>query len=190
MSAQVAHVMLDLETLGTSPGSAFVQVGMVIFYPDAHPPLERRGKDFLVNVCLTSALFAGLTIDPSTVQWWRNQPAPQQRRLYGGRPLDLAMAKVLEWWQERQLPKETPVWAQGTNFDVSLIDKGFHTVGLRAPWAYNSPRDTRTLYWTAERLGWKRLQRDPIWLAHSAVDDCHAQIDQVLSALDFISREK
>ena len=66
------HVMLDLETWGTRPGSALRSIGAVTFGLNA----TSVGARFYRNIDKESCLLAGLTVDTETVSWWLKQ-APE-----------------------------------------------------------------------------------------------------------------
>lgn len=66
------HIMIDLETMGTRPGSAILSIGACSFDPNwlggsdsDHEPGEAR-RTFYQNITLASCLDAGLTIDAAT----------------------------------------------------------------------------------------------------------------------------
>jgi hypothetical protein len=65
------HVMLDLETWGTSPGSALRSVGAVTFSPYGEPGFTEAA--FYANIDRHSCVLAGMTIDPAIVDWWSRQ---------------------------------------------------------------------------------------------------------------------
>ena len=63
------HIMVDLETMGTAPGSAIVSLGAVAFDPVA----GTLGEEFYRVITLGSCQRAGLTIDAGTIGWWLQQ---------------------------------------------------------------------------------------------------------------------
>ncbi len=62
------NVMIDLETLGTRPGSVILSIGAVEFDRDLG-----LGREFYVELNQASSITAGLTTDDATVDWWLDQ---------------------------------------------------------------------------------------------------------------------
>lgn len=68
------HCMLDLETMGSAPTGAIVQIGAVAFTEVA---VFEDGA-FRRSVDLGSSMGIGMTVDGSTVDWWLDQePGPR-----------------------------------------------------------------------------------------------------------------
>lgn len=66
------HCMIDLETMGTSPGCAIASIGAVIFDPE-RPHDGSTAPEFYAVVDLASCQSVGLTMDAGTVYWWLTQ---------------------------------------------------------------------------------------------------------------------
>lgn len=64
----ITNIMLDLETLGTCPGSVILQIGAV----RSNNGLER-------TITIDSCLRAGLTVDGDTIGWWLRQSEAARR---------------------------------------------------------------------------------------------------------------
>lgn len=162
------HVMLDLETWGTSPGSALRSIGAVTFSPYGHEYFPER--TFYANIDRGSCEAVGLKVDPKTVEWWSQQSreaadalAKEQRVLH-----DAVMA-FNEWWRDVD---GTYVWSNGANFDEVLWRSACQAVGRDVPWKYWNVRDTRTC-WHLARLNPKTIPRAGI--AHDALADARHQ---------------
>ena len=72
------------------------------------------------------------------------------------------------------------VWAQGSQYDIAVLEGFYKRCAVSCPWKYHAGRDTRTIYYAAERLGWERPSRGKV--SHIAVEDCEAQIKTLVSA--------
>ena len=107
------HVMVDIETLGTAPGSVIVSIGACRFN-------EREiGSDrFYRPIDVMDSLMAGLTTDPATVGWWRMQDKDARAALVPGRPL---RETLLDFMKYVQAVDDTHVWAKGPDFDLVLL---------------------------------------------------------------------
>src|SRR5688572_9943106 len=71
--SDMTHVMVDIETLGSAPGSVILSIGAVWFGDDG------LGSEFYRTVDIFDSLLRGLTIDAATVAWWRDQGVRAQR---------------------------------------------------------------------------------------------------------------
>ena len=169
----MTHVMLDLETWGTTPGSAIRSIGAVTFTLDG----GLAGEEFYANVDDISCLAAGLKQDDSTVRWWRQQgEAAQEALLHDPRPLHEVALDFFHWFAR---VGGVFVWAQGANFDPVLWEAACQRASVRVPWKFYNVRDTRTLYHAA-RFDTGEITRKGTY--HHALDDCRHQVACVCAA--------
>jgi len=70
------NLMIDLETLGTIPGSAILTIGACFFD-------QVIGHQFYKPVSLKSQIRYGFTIDPETINWWSRQNKTAQNASFG-----------------------------------------------------------------------------------------------------------
>ena len=97
------HVMLDLETFGTRPGSVLRSIGAVTFGLRAG-----LGEEFYRNIDKQSQLELGLTVDAQTEAWWARQSEEAQRHLLDNpAPLATAAIATASTRQRRRRRKET-----------------------------------------------------------------------------------
>ena len=162
------RVMTDCETLGLLPGCAILSIGACTFGPGVNVGRQR----FHVRVDLLSCLMAGLTIDPATVEWWREQSEEARRALTDGEriPLDHALGQLSEFWRTTGAEE---IWANGPVADVAWLEAAYRAVGEEAPWPYRAVRDYRTL-WSLVGVP-AQLERCSPALAHDALEDAIAQ---------------
>lgn len=166
------HISLDIETLGTRPGSVVVQVGLVAF------DLEGNYTDLGININFDpqEQIDLGATVDWSTMRWWMSQSREAQATLpkeHGdGYKLAVGLAVATDYFK-RWGPIEG-VWAKGQDFDLPLFAGLFHLIGLKAPWPYNKGRDMRTLNEIGSSFGIGSQQPRPE-VAHNALSDAYAQ---------------
>lgn len=141
----LTHVMIDVETLGTSPGSVIFDVGAVWF--DLHSGVIRDTLSLAIDP--VDAQRCGLTVDVPTVLWWLDQGEVARRAAARGDRLPLSDAlealtrKLSQWVKERE---NLRVWCHGATFDVPMLEAAYRAVGLACPWSRKSVRDTCTLY--------------------------------------------
>lgn len=159
-----AHIMVDLETLGTAPGSIIRSIGACVFTPTGAEIAER----FYVNVTRSSCEACGLTADPATVAWWERQSPEARARLeIDPAPLGFALEQFTTFWKRNGGGN---LWSHGANFDEVLLSCAYRAAGQRPPWAYWAARCTRTVY---DLAGIKPDRSDGVH--HDALDDAIAQ---------------
>lgn len=149
----VNHIMIDLETIGTRPGSAILTIGAVRFDPaatdfvdpqDSIPLSLPTETAFYRRIDRDSCARLGLTEDADTLSWWSRQAPEARREAFDAAPRhDIAevMAEFARWCGRDPFP-----WSHGASFDVVLCEAVFERLGIRAPWKFWNVRDTRTLY--------------------------------------------
>lgn len=144
------HIMIDLETIGTRPGSAILTIGAVRFDPatnglSGRDPLSLPTETaFYRRVDRESCTFLGLSEDWDTLSWWSRQAPVARREAFDAAPRhDIAevMAEFARWCGRDPFP-----WSHGASFDVVLCEAVFERLGIRTPWKFWNVRDTRTLY--------------------------------------------
>lgn len=165
------HVMLDLETLGTAPGSAIIAIGAAAF--DLYAP-DGRGRGLetisLQPITLRSNLAVGLATDTPTLEWWaRQEEAP--RRVFEeatrgeGAHVVTALLDFSAWWA---YVEGEAVWGNGSEFDVALLGAAYHACGLDVPWPYSAARCFRTI---KKELGHLAPEPAFVGVRHYALND-------------------
>ena len=135
------HVMLDLETLGTSQDAVIVSIGACMFDPrdsgvehtfSAHLNLEQPGR----------------TVTDSTIRWWMCQSDKARSAAFSERleraSLPFALNAFAQWFCANG---GAEVWGNGATFDASILEHAYRTTwsAPSAPWAFYNIRDLRTL---------------------------------------------
>jgi len=164
--------MVDLETLGTTPGSVILSIGAVVFDPVA----QTIGEDaFYAVIDRDSCIAEGLAVDPATVEWWsRQHPEAQAALLVDPRPVRDVLAEFSAWWRAQG---GRNFWAHGPNFDETLLTAVYRAVAAAPPWKYWDCRCTRTIYAAANVAPDRDAGRH-----HNALDDAMAQARAVNAA--------
>jgi len=140
------HVMIDLETLGTRPGSVILSIGACAFeshgfeyeIPDEHT--------FYQNISVESSKAVGLTVDQATIDWWKKQSEVAKDALRVDQiPVRDALAKFTLWFRK---VRGKHLWSHGATFDIPLIEAACRAVEpqILPPWKFWDARDTRTIY--------------------------------------------
>lgn len=170
------HCMIDLETMGLSPGCAILSIGAVGFDESGLIP----GAEFKRNISLRSCLDAGLIVDPDTERWWSEQSPEARAALLDPEPVDLetALSDFSSWYTENEFDR---IWSHGAATDVpwlSVAYDRFYGRVDRCPWNYREIRDTRTLYDLAPYFGEYSAE-----VQHDALEDARVQAKTVVSAM-------
>lgn len=186
------HIMVDLETLGTAPGSAILSIGAVYFEPAgaALPPLAEMPERhrFYQTVDLQSAVDHGLTIDAGTVMWWLGQEAGARAALTEQKPLELShtlrmfnsfVSSLCHPMADEGRGGPPVIWGHGAAFDPVLLEAAYRACRFEPPWSYKNIRDTRTLFGL---VGKPHIGND-----HHALRDAWAQARAVQQAMERIS---
>jgi len=135
------HLMIDLETLATTPNAAILTIGACLFDP--------RGTDvhskFYERIKLESQEDYGRTINEDTLQWWSQQDPQIQEDAFGEGVdrIDLrdAMKKLYTFGLGT-----SNVWSHGSVFDVVIIEDICRSFQQAVTWKFWEVRDTRTLF--------------------------------------------
>lgn len=172
------HCMIDLETMGLSPGCAILSIGAVGFY-DAQVD---RALTFKMNIDLQSCLDVGLTVDPSTEKWWSEQSEEARVGFKSPEPVPVgrALRAFSDWYSENKFNR---IWSHGASTDVPWLSAAYEAVyrGVdRGPWHYRDVRDTRTLY---DLVPENMMVYGSPEVAHDALSDAIAQAESVCHAL-------
>lgn len=166
------HVMIDIETAGTSKTAAITAIGAVLFNIEA----GEIGSEFYTLVNLQSSLDAGMTIDGSTFYWWLEQSEAARMALVKGRKESLADALTalrIFIGDMRQTH-----WGNG-QFDLPILTAAFRKVGSGQPWNHWTERDLRTLINIGrDQFGYERPKHEGTH--HNALDDARHQAQMVI----------
>jgi hypothetical protein len=139
------HVEIDLETLGTLPGSVILSIGAVLFDP-TKPVEECLGKEFYCVVSKADSLAHGMSFSQDTLDWWMKQ-SPEARQVLTDADSD-EKADMLEdalGMLSQFITPNMKVWSNGANFDQPLLEVAYSKIGQPIPWKYYNSRCHRTV---------------------------------------------
>lgn len=170
--------MLDLETLGTAPGSAILAIGAVKFGGG------QIYSEFYEKISLINSVACGFTIDPATVLWWMQQS--DEARAEFAKPAR-SLSHVLEdfsHWVFRQ-PDDQPqnddaeIWGNGASFDNVLLSVAYDRAGHTRPWKYSNDR----CYRTVKNIYKGGAEMERTGTHHNALDDARSQAMHLMAML-------
>jgi hypothetical protein len=161
------HVMIDLETLGKTPGCAILSIGAVAFNSEG----IIEGSEFYHKISLQSCLNLGMWIDPDTAQWWREQSDEAREEAFSG-TTDLK-ASLFSFFEYMSIQGDVGVWSNGADFDLPILTGAFKAARINTlPWGYNKTRCYRTLKNLLPRI---EVQKPEGFVAHNALWDAKYQ---------------
>lgn len=162
--------MIDLETLGTRPGSALLSLGAV-----GMTPRGLSGEFYAVfDVAEQAAL--GMTSHPDTIAWWESQ-SPEARTVLSApqEPVRDVLRKFNTWLRELGTEKDVRIWGNGADFDNPLLIELYRVVALDPGWRFYNNRCYRTV---------KNMFRDVAMARegtyHNALDDARSQANHFI----------
>lgn len=169
-----SNFMLDIETLGTKPNAAVVQIGCVGFDTDGNISLP-----FTVSV----TPHPDSSMDFSTIQWWMGQADEARKSVFDKQFFDPAVG--LE--QLNQFIADNSdevvgykVWSKPSTFDIVILESLYRACGYaQAPWAHWNTRCLRTLLDDAK---FPRSSEVMPRIPHDAGYDAEAQALNAISA--------
>lgn len=170
-------IMIDMETLDTSPYCVILTIGVVRFDPygdgvsqklELRPTIEEQTETYK------------RVINDDTIRWWGEQSADAIEEAMGDRgriSFRECMEQLYKFsWNRRA------VWSNGASFDVVVAETAFRQVlsdrPNPIPWPFYTVRDTRTLY----EVAGVKLKDGGYTTTHKAVEDAERQAIKVQEA--------
>lgn len=165
-------VMLDIETMSTHKTNALIlTIGAVEFALCQNSPVF--GRDFLIAPSLREQLAFGREVTADTQKWWADPAKAAAKHNWLAtqeQSVEEALASLNAFIKGR------PVWAHGTNFDISNIEGLFEQAKMQTPWPYNGMRDERTIMKFLPELRVVPEHATEKLIPHDAVDDSMIQV--------------
>ena len=169
-------IMIDIETVGTGPDACILTIAAQTFDPNA---LGYLPQDYYARVDIDSQ--PNREVDDATVEWWATQPQEAQDEAFGeeGRiPLKQALEELSKLCFHCNL-----TWANGTTFDMVILENAYKQEQLPLPWRFWNVRDARTVYSLSPDLPKPKA-------SHHALEDCKRQIDLLQQTLQHLGVTK
>src|SRR5215217_6908616 len=159
------NIMLDLETLGTSPGCKILGIGATVMgrskvrYESFEMYAHRDPQTRLVE-------------EKATVDWWNSQK-PEVRDLVLSNPKSMPLSSVLfafsEWLEE--LDCVPIIWGNSASFDCRILEFAYKIYNIPVPWNFRNEMCFRTL----KNLPHGVTAPVPTGLKHTPLVDAMAQ---------------
>jgi DNA polymerase III epsilon subunit-like protein len=165
----VNNIMIDIETMGTSPTAAILSIGAVRFDADTMEP-----EYFYRRATLQSNFDESMTVDASTINFWLSQPEPARIELVttsAEETLRVALVALYEFISPFSTTHPTPqVWANSPAFDCVILRNAYTKLGLVTPWTHRQERCYRTL-----KSLYPATKIEDVGVAHHALSDAMYQ---------------
>lgn len=187
--AELNHVMVDLETMGTVPGCVGLSIGAVQF----HPERMELGAEFYTVVSLPDSLERFLHEDEDTKAWWGRQ-SPEARKVLedANHPdaptLPEAMHKFNEYLLGLGGMRSIRLYGNGADFDNPILRVMWDAADvqpLNSKAGFFGGRCYRTLKSLDELLGpdfaAPKLERQGTY--HHALDDAKHQARHLMETI-------
>ena len=132
------HVMIDLETLGTTADAVILSIGAVKFNLDG----AIDDAAFYGSISIDSCLQYGRRISEDTLIWWMQQSREAQAVFNEPKEtLDTVLGNFCDWFDN----PDACAWANGPDFDLPMIA---HAIAgcpdMEVPWKFWNSRCMRT----------------------------------------------
>ena len=140
----LSDLMIDLETLDTSPTATVLTIGAVKFDPFGDDSKNPSWDTFYVKVDVDSCDKLGCTISSATMDWWSKQSPEAQEEAFSPDnrlPIEEALSQLHKFARGSKR-----VWSHGAGFDVVICETLFRKVERAIPWGFWEVRDTRTIF--------------------------------------------
>ena len=171
MEKKKNDVMIDIETLGTRPTSAIVQIGACYFDRET----GEIGETFCENI-RHDYNNDEFTTDYKTIKWWTQQSFDAIESVFNDESYSIVSAIVR---LQKFLKDAEYIWAHAT-FDIPILMNSFEKTKYEFPISYKNIRDIRTLMDLSKyEIDFKR-----VGIHHNALDDCKYQVKYCVAAMN------
>lgn len=164
-------VMVDLETLGTLPGSAILSIGAVAF-----DEFGVGDEEFYMPITRGSCEALGLKTSPETLAWWEKQSEEARRVLNDpdGFMLEQAL-HGFDCWLRENFSENVRIWGNGANFDNPLLACAYEAINVKPCYKFYNERCYRTV---KNQYPDVKLERSGTY--HNALDDARCQAEHLV----------
>lgn len=134
-------MMLDLETLDTTPHAVILQIGICMFNRKDGMDSNIYSKSWSLDI--DEQVATGRTISRDTLEFWTilNNQGWIEQMAAQRMPVEDALADFIATVHQVSM-EELRVWAKGTHFDIGILNTTVSQDIL--PWSFRNIHDLRT----------------------------------------------
>ena len=134
------HLMVDLETMATSPRAVILTLGAVQFDPFSDEIYDK----LYMRISVEDQEALGREINPETLDWWATQDPEIMLEAFSDEDR-ISLSDAMDRFHKFAWTCDK-VWSHGAVFDIILIEDVLRQMNRRPPWQFWNCRDTRTLF--------------------------------------------
>lgn len=178
------HIMLDLETLGTSYNSVVTQVALIEFDIHKQFDINEDINVYSANIDIQEQINNGSVIDGDTIKWWlNNNPEVLKSTLIDTKSINEVTNDITQFINNLCDKRDLNIWSHAS-FDIPILNN-LLKIGNQPSVYYRSVRDLRTINMLVDpdmKLGYPRND-------HNAIKDCLNQIEYYVNLFNKIKIE-
>lgn len=169
------HIMLDIETLGTSSNSLVLSIGAVEFTLGG--TVHRM---FSVNLPVLEQIINPIVeVDIDTIKWWKSQSEEAKKALLNKKASKTVLVGLLEFYYFIKTFENPLLWGNGCTFDNVILRNLFKSFNLEFPTPFWTDMDVRTIVNVYDYEKVNRLTGKFEGTKHDAISDCLHQVKLV-----------
>lgn len=164
------HIMVDLETLGTTADAVIMSIGAVKFDLESG---KISNEAFYASISVDSNLEYKRRISEDTLLWWLKQPAAAQAVFHEEK---LHLATAMEDFSDWIGTNDYNMWSNGADFDLPMLAHAYTQLQMAVPWKFWNSNCHRTY---KKLPGAKAVKFEASGVKHNALSDAHNQAVQL-----------
>lgn len=179
--ANYNNVMIDIETLDTTPTAKLVSIGAVHFCTESFKVHKKHRFFRCLDVDWGQE---NRTVSQSTLDFWDKQPENIRSQLNGLDDIKDVL-NDLSVFCEGLKP-----WGNGATFDITILEHAYVENDMKPPWRFWNIRDCRTVCELFERARGGLNSSAKRANNHNAIDDAVNQAEYICEAYKYLLRER
>ena len=183
----MSDVVIDLETLGRTPGCVILSLGAVAINDQ-----RKIYSDFYKSITVASQ--DRLSVESNTLLWWIRQPKEVQEEAFGiaspALPITDSLLSFSRWLQGLENVENLRIWGYGATFDLAILGAAYASTKIPRPWHYRQERCLRTLRKVvADTHGVDvKDEVEQPEMPHHALEDARCQGRMLVALYDILER--
>jgi hypothetical protein len=160
-------VMIDIESLDTTPDCVILTIGAVLFDP--------KGQGIIDKIEIRPTIedqtdIHNRRINDATLEWWGKQ-SPEAIEEAMGDSNRVSFEQAMDQLYKFCWNRSKCAWSNGAPFDIVVMEHAWRQHGRNPPWNFWDVRDTRTLF----DIAGVSLKDGGHVTSHKAVEDAERQ---------------